>query len=299
MIDIRGVKEEGIGNGVARDIYSSFWIDATDSYFIGEKERVPFVRHDLFKNEWKAISHILMKGYYDVGYFPVMISKASLVYSIYGEVDEEIVDSFLNYICEDERETVQNVLAIDAKETIFESEDFLDIFHRFKCRSKVTKFSARNIITELAKQELIQKPRLMTHSWANNFKYFKQEDFQSMLNITKFYEKIFATTKRITGLIEAKPSNESEKDSLGYLKQYTRGLDQLLLKKFLNFVSESDLVTFTKINVSFTVHVNEFQRRPIVHTCGPLIEVPSTYKNFCELRFSNILSHSRFGMDFI
>ena len=134
MIDIRGVKEEGIGNGVARDIYSSFWIDATDSYFIGEKERVPFVRHDLFKNEWKAISHILMKGYYDVGYFPVMISKASLVYSIYGEVDEEIVDSFLNYICEDERETVQNVLAIDAKETIFESEDFLDIFHRFKCR---------------------------------------------------------------------------------------------------------------------------------------------------------------------
>ena len=76
MIDIRGVKEEGTGNGVARDIKSSFWIDATDSYFIGEKERVPFVRHDLFKNEWKAISDILMKGYYNVGYFPVMTSKA-------------------------------------------------------------------------------------------------------------------------------------------------------------------------------------------------------------------------------
>ena len=152
MIDIRGVKEEGTGNGVARDIYSSFWIDATDSYFIGEKERVPFVRHDLFKNEWKAISDILMKGYYDVGYFSVMISKAFLVYSIYGEVDEEIlVDSFLNYICEDERETVQNVLAIDAKESIFESEDFLDILDRFKCRSKVRKFNARNIIIELDK----------------------------------------------------------------------------------------------------------------------------------------------------
>ena len=107
MIDIRGVKEEGTGNGVVRDIYSSFWIDATDSYFIGEKERVPFVRHDLFKNEWKVISDILMKGYYDVGYFPV-ISKAFLVYSIYGKVDEEmLVDSFLNYICEDEREVVQ------------------------------------------------------------------------------------------------------------------------------------------------------------------------------------------------
>ena len=169
-----------------------------------------------------------------------------------------------NYICEYERKTVRNVLAIDAKESIFESEGFFDILDWFKCRSKVTKFSARNIIIELAKHE--QKPHLMAHSWANNFKYFKdEEDFQSIQNITKFYEKLLATPKRIIGLIEAKPSNESEKVSLGCLKQYIRGIDQSLLKKFLRFVSGSDLVTFTKINVSFKVPVNEFQRRPIVH----------------------------------
>ena len=288
---------------MARDVYSSFWIESTDSYFIGEKERVPFVRHDLFKNEWKAISDILMKGYYDVGYFPFMISKAFLVYSIYGEVDEEIlVDSFLNYICEEERETVQNVLAIDARESVFQSEDFLDILDWFKCRSKFTKCNARNIIIELAKQELIQKPHLMAHYWAYNFKYFKhEEDFQSVQNIAKFYEKLLTAPKHIIGLIEAKPLNESEKDSLGYLKQYIRGLDQSLLKKFLIFVSGSDLVTFTKINASLTVPANEFKRRPIVHTCSPLIEVPSTYNNFCELKedFSNILSNGRFGVDFI
>ena len=165
---------------------------------------------------------------------------------------------------------------------------------RFKRRYKVIKFNAGNIIIELAKQELIQKPYLMAHSWANNFKYFKHvEDFQSVQITKRFYEKLLATPKRIIGLIEAKPSNESEKDSLGYLKQYIRGLDQSLLEKFLKFVSGSDLVTFTKINVSFTVPANEFQRRPIVHTCGPLIEVPSTYSNFWKLRedFSNILSH--------
>ena len=197
---------------------------------------------------------------------------------------------------------MQTVLAIDAKESIFESEDFLDILDRFKCRSKVTEFNARNIITELAKQELIQNPHLMAHCWAKNFKYFKyKEDFQSVQNITKFHEKLLATSKGIIGLIEAMPSNESEKDSVGYLKQYIRKLDQSLLKKFLKFVSGSDLVTFTKINVSLTVPANEFPGRPIVHTCGPLIEVPSTYNNFCELRedFSNILSHGRFGMDFI
>ena len=98
-----------------------------------------------------------------------MVSEEFLVDSIYGEVDEEIlVDSFLNYICKDQRETVQNLLAIDAKKSIFESEGFLDISDRFKCRSKVTKFNARNIIIEFAKQELTQKPHLMAHSWANN-----------------------------------------------------------------------------------------------------------------------------------
>ena len=124
-----------------------------------------------------------------------MISKAFLVYSTYGKVNEEIlIDSFLNYICEDERETIQNVLAIDAKESIFECEDFLDILDWFKYRSKRTKFNVKNIITELAKQELIQNPHLMAHSWANNFKYFKhEEDFQSIQNVTKFYKKLLAT----------------------------------------------------------------------------------------------------------
>ena len=39
VLDKRGVKEEGTGNDVSQGIYSSFWIDATESYFIGEKQR--------------------------------------------------------------------------------------------------------------------------------------------------------------------------------------------------------------------------------------------------------------------
>ena len=63
FIDARGKEEVGRGDGVARDIYSSFWIDVSNSLFIGEKERVPFVRHDLYKREWEAIGKILAKGF--------------------------------------------------------------------------------------------------------------------------------------------------------------------------------------------------------------------------------------------
>ena len=47
FIDACGKEEIGCGDGVARDIYSSFWTDVLNSLLIGEKERVPFVRHDL------------------------------------------------------------------------------------------------------------------------------------------------------------------------------------------------------------------------------------------------------------
>lgn len=67
------------------EIDSSFWIDATDSHLIDAKERVSFARHDLFEDEWKTISDILIKECHGVGYIPVMISKAFLVYSIYME----------------------------------------------------------------------------------------------------------------------------------------------------------------------------------------------------------------------
>ena len=71
----------------------------------------------------------------------------------------------------------------------------------------------------------------------------------------------------------------------------------MLLNKFLKSVPISGLMTFTEINISLMVSINEFHRQPIV--LGPILEIPSTYKNFCELKFSNILSQSRFAVDFI
>ena len=44
-MDPRGTIEAGRGTGVTRDVYASFWTDVTDSYLVGEKERVPYVRH--------------------------------------------------------------------------------------------------------------------------------------------------------------------------------------------------------------------------------------------------------------
>lgn len=57
------------------DIYSTFWAELADSVMLGENERVPYVRHDIYKSEWKAIGTIFVKGFLAEGNIPLYLSK--------------------------------------------------------------------------------------------------------------------------------------------------------------------------------------------------------------------------------
>ena len=162
FIDPRGIEKMGVGSGVSRDVYCTFWREVSDSYLIGDKERVPFVRHDLYKPEWQAIGKILVKGYIDTGYFQTTVSKSFLHYCLFGEVpSDELIASFLNYIAADERIVIDKVMSSDATEDDFSSDE-LFLLDQFKCRSKINKDNAREVVTEIARQEIIQKPHLMS-----------------------------------------------------------------------------------------------------------------------------------------
>ena len=47
-----------------------------DSCSNGEDERVPVIRHDLQFAEWEAMARIIVKGYPQVGFFPIKLGKA-------------------------------------------------------------------------------------------------------------------------------------------------------------------------------------------------------------------------------
>ena len=68
IYDPIGKLEEGIGIGVDRDVYSSVWLELMDSLFVGSNERVPYVRHDLYFEEWEiyffmVLRHVPISGY--------------------------------------------------------------------------------------------------------------------------------------------------------------------------------------------------------------------------------------------
>lgn len=56
----------------------------------------------------------------------------------------------------------------------------------------------------------------------------------------------------------------------------------VILGTFYSFLTGSSIILCKTITVTFTT-VEGKSRRPIVHTCGPSLELPSTYQYYNEL----------------
>ena len=301
VIDWRGQKEDGQGAGVVRDVYTSFWKEILDTHFLGDQERVPLIVHDFYVDEWTNIGKILVKGFKDCGYFPLNLSKAFIINCLFNDVPNEILlESFLKYIPKMESTVADIALKAGGSSTVFDDETFLDFLDRYGCRTRVTCSNVYGVMVELARQELIQKPYLMVCTWKQSLSSIK-ESFPSIQSITDLFAKAIPDNRKVIKLLEADPRNKAERDVFDYLREYVMGLEMGMLKKFLKFTTGADMILIEKIKISFVVFSNDVLRRPIAHTCAPMMELSSAYKSFPDFReeLNNVLSANEWGMDFV
>lgn len=300
IINERGKQEAGVGVGVNREVFCLFWKEFANAMTIGERERVPFVRHDHFIKEWEAVGRILVKGFISVSYFPLFLSKAFMCYCLFdAEVPDSILlESFMKYLSPVEEELVKDYLVKDCFPEN-ENDEWQEFLERFNCRAGVSPENVRKVLTEIANQELIQKPHVMISTWQPSVQRLKQyPQFQSISSIQGLYDACKPTNKKVLETLEAHPNTEAERDALKFLQRYIRGLDNAKLIQFLRFTTASDALIANKIEIAFT-RLEGAACRPIAHTCGPLLELPCTYSNFVELReqFNNILDRNTWEMD--
>lgn len=291
VIDEKGRVEEGEGIGVARDVISTFWQQLFSSATVGDVEKVPAIRHDYQQSQWRAMGHILVYGFEKLSFFPLGLSRAFIASCLFGEdqIDTEyLLSSFRCYITADEREVYDKVLVGDVTDN---DDDLLDFLGNYKCFKSANKGNIKAIISELAHQELIQRPRYIAQCWAEPLSVLKTKaPFKSPQDISAFYEEKRPTAKKVIKAILANPANEAERQSLDFLKKFIRSLDVKSLESFLKFTTGSCMMLQHGISISFTT-MEGLARRPIAHTCGPLIELPCTYQTYNELaeELTNIL----------
>jgi hypothetical protein len=63
VVDARGVIEEGEGRGVASEVLTKLWHLFYQSLSVGASAKVPTIRRDYQRQEWKAVARILLYGY--------------------------------------------------------------------------------------------------------------------------------------------------------------------------------------------------------------------------------------------
>ena len=262
-----------------------------DCLCVGHSERVPFVRHDLYMDEWRSIGMILRFGFEVAGFFPVQLSKAFLMHCLFDMVPNDVlIESFLLYIPLMDSDMVTS--ALKANLDTIQSDDFANFLERYICRSLVTPLNVYGTIRELAQQELIQKPYLMVSVWREILLGLqKYKEFSCPDAVQKFYEQVKPTNRKVLKLLKANPQTKGERDSMRYFEEYIRGLDKKELIMFLKYLTGSTILNVKSIEVHFN-ELTGAKRHPFVRTNTPMIELPSTYCNVCELKeeFSNMLN---------
>lgn len=289
------INEQGIDNlGVSRDVYSSFWIEFFTSNAEGEAARVPALNPKWQAEEWTAIGRILLKGLTDANFYPVQFAPAFSIALIYGEnavTPKNLMDSFLQYLNKTDRDLVELAVAgnITADD---DQDDLLDLLDRFGSKSVPNVEGLKPLFLQIAHKELVQKPKYALDKMSSETREKLSLFFPDPSSIEQMYKEKVPTVKKILKLITAVPENNDEAKALKYFQQYVKAQESSTsLKKLLRFLTGSDAITVDKISLTFT-NIEGFTRRPIAHTCGPVLELPSTYQSYPELRsdFDNILS---------
>ena len=252
LIDDHAREEEGVGAGVQRDIFSTFWQTVFCSYMLGDVEKVPCIRHDLQTSQCEAIGRVLTHGFKYCSYIPVGLSPAFLVSCLYGEdhVDEEeLLASFSNYVTSDGREALKMSLSDNPN---CQDCDLINFLSTCKCFRLPTAQNIRKIILELAHQELLQRPPYIAECWAPAVATLKtHECFYSVKKMRELYSDRKTSSKKVIQALKVTPSGDSEKQSYDFLKKFVRSLDAPSLKIFLKFVTGSDVLITNQISISF------------------------------------------------
>ena len=170
------------------------------------------------------------------------------------------------------------------------SEKVPAIRHDYKCRRVVSKDTMPKIFEELAHQEIIQCPKYVPNAWSpiqNELKRFKE--FQTVDSLLSVYGAKKPTQKKVCKLLISNSSTDAQRKCFSHLKRFVKSLDDNLVSVFLQYVTGSNIIAIDSIEVAFSEESGK-TRRPVAHTCAPLLVIPSTYQSYNELseEFSNI-----------
>ncbi len=288
--------------GVQRELFSAFWEKVYGTLFEGATLLTPMIHPQTDMSIFPIFGRILSHAYLVCGVLPIRIALPSLTCMLLGPTAvismQVLLDTFLEYVSSSERTTFKNAL-VYSKEKSFPSslqEELMCTLSVFGCRMLPTPSTLMNLIEQVARYEFLIKPAAgiaMIHSGIplNHNDFWKKK---SPSDVEALYHSLVLSSKKVKSLF-AFPDCLTQQGTRvsGYLRTMIGNMLPEELRLFMRFVTGSCVCVTKEIKVTFN-SLSGLARRPIVHTCGCTLELPTSYSNYDDFynEFRSILSQT-------
>lgn len=268
-------------DGVKREVFCNFWQQAGMKCLHGNENGMLPKCKGMSKEQLIALERILGHGYILTGFFPLHLNEAFVEAMLCGEEavsDERLIEKFLELLPPFKSMQLIKIVESDKlgaadTEVIVEWEDLYGI------QTLPSKENVKNIITQIARSDLIERPAYSMKRIHEGMLSSKQgKEFWGKVTVADVRD-IYSTQRpnpeKVSCLFTC-PQNvftEEEETAFAFLQRYARQCTQLQCENLLKFCTGSKQILVKNIQVFF-VASEAREPLPRAHTCGPVIEIP-------------------------
>ena len=270
--------EKASGNGVAREAYSIFVEQLLFKSFEGKNVFLPMVLPEFSEEEYQIVGKIFYHFFILFGLFPLQLCKVSMIESIYSQHSKsDLLADFLAYIPESQTRTLEKALY----QTWYNQTDVVNVVSQYGIRSNPSKANIADLVSKIAKDVLLVKPRSALNAVNCDLKNF----FVDISNgVQAVYESATPTKENILQHIDFPDAQDPmEEKAFEFMRRYIDEASNTLLQSLLRYVTGcSVILPGIRILISSQI-MNDLQARPVSQTCVKTLIIPrnmNTYHSF-------------------
>ncbi|XP_078677753.1 uncharacterized protein LOC144914132 isoform X1 [Branchiostoma floridae x Branchiostoma belcheri] len=277
--------------GVSREMFTIFWEAVKQKSTAGADVRLPISTPEYNQRYWEAVGRALCHCYVLVGHYPVDVISEVITLHILDKkpTKSALEEAFLNTLTETERTLLKSLfdnytpdnfvskktelrdfLINCETQTIPTFEDFPEIFHR------------------VAEFKVFEEPKAAILGIASGFEEASADIFKqvTMEDIHALYSSLQPTANNIIGKLELTSQSQRGEGPrvFSMLTSFLHGSDEDICRKFLRFVTGSNLLSMDQIKVRVDPGVHGIES----HTCFNEIALPTFQECSSQEQFNQV-----------
>ena len=176
------------------------------------------------------------------GQFPVQLSRASLVKSLYGNVDkEDLLQSFYSHLPSREVALIQRLMS--SNNNIADVQPIIDILSEYQFFVKPTKDNIETLCLKAADVSLIRLPCFAFLGIINGMGTFWKEVSKEMFHA--IYSCIIPSNQAVLDCIQPNEIQQVDQKIFTWLCRFIRSCNQAELCCFIRYITGSSNLGFS------------------------------------------------------